>query len=187
MVNTLQRYETNNLEEMGVRLKLTKIENKNNEQNIFKDRISSYEYNKYDFDTTLKRLDIFDIPKDNNPSMNCFSMPISHLLCVLPFFLISMYFYRCYMNMNAYLQEVRISQLKLLIQTVRLHQHAKDSDRLIDFYRKALIKWKERAEESEGLIRRYNNATCKNDSFETSLLRMEELQIKLMLKEFNID
>ena len=187
MLKSMHRYETNNLEEMGVRLKLTKIENKNNEQNIFKDRISSYEYNKYDFDTTLKRLDIFDIPKDNNPSMNCFSMPISHLLCVLPFFLISMYFYRCYMNMNAYLHEVRISQLKLLIQTVRLHQHAKDSDRFIEFYRKALIRWKERAEESEGLIRRYNNASCKNDSFEKNLLQMEELQIKLMLKDFNID
>ena len=89
--------------------------------------------------------------------------------------------------MNAYLHEVRISQLKLLIQTVRLHQHAKDSDRFIEFYRKALIRWKERAEESEGLIRRYNNASCKNDSFEKNLLQMEELQIKLMLKDFNID
>ena len=185
MVNTMRHYETNDndLEEMGVKLKLSKIKHNNHEQIVFKDRISSFKYKISDFDTTLKRLDIFDIPKDEIHSMIDFSLSMSHLLCVLPFFLISVYFYKCHMNMNAYLHEVRLSQLKLLILNIRLHQQANDSNRFIDFYRTACIKWKERAEVSEGLIKRYNNVACKNESFEKKLLQMEDFEINAMLQD----
>ena len=185
MVNTMWHYETNDLQEMGIRLKLSKIEHKDREQIVFKDRISSFKYKKSDFDTTLKTLDIFDIPKDDVHSIIDISMSISHLLCVLPFFLISMYFYKCHIHMNAYLNEVRLSQLKLLIQNIRLREQAKASDRFIDFYRNGCIRWKERAEVSEGLIKRYNNVACKNESFEKKLLQMEDLELRAMLQDIS--
>ena len=176
---------------MGLRLKLSKIEHIPDSLVNFRDRISSFKDKEKYFDSTYKKIEIFEIPKDDVVSTKEYfliiSSPFGHLFCTFLLLLLSLYFYRCNILLNVYLQEVRMSLLKQIIQNVILLKNSKQSVSFIEFYREAAIEWKTKAKESEGLIRRYNNAACKNEFFETKILQMEDLQIKAMLKDFNID
>ena len=103
------------------------------------------------------------------------------------FLVLTFFFYKHIANLNAHLTELKEFQLKQMILNIRLKNQVKSSENFIEIYRDALLRYKERAETAEALVKRYNNATCKNDSLEKRISQMEEIQFKTIIQELTND
>ena len=161
------------------------------EGHIFSNTFTHLKWHTREWETTFKKLELFNLHQNEATTIHSSSadLPLikDHLLCILPFLFLTFFFYKHIANLNAHLTELKESQLKQMILNIRLKNQVKSSENFIEIYRDALLRYKERAETAEALVKRYNNATCKNDSLEKRISQMEEIQFKTIIQELTND